>query len=189
MAGQELENENDRGLLAGMRAGSDDAFSVLLERHTNRYYSLAFRYLADKNEAEDVVQDCFIKIWVNPTLWKEDRNSSFKTWFYTIVINACMDRNRKRRTFPLPVGFDRDDGQAPIDTRMNKRQEKTILEYEIARLPYRQRTALNLCFYEELSNKDAAEIMGLNIKALQSLLMRAKTTLKKKMTIRNVEAI
>jgi len=60
-------------------------------------------------------------------------------------------------------------------------QEQKILEREITALPERQRTALNLCFDEGLSNQEAAEIMGVNLKALQSLIMRAKTTLKERM--------
>jgi RNA polymerase sigma-70 factor (ECF subfamily) len=61
---------------------------------------------------------------------------------------------------------------------MIRAQEQKMLEKEIAALPERQRTALNLCFDEGLTNQEAAEIMGLNLKALQSLIMRAKTTLK-----------
>jgi RNA polymerase sigma-70 factor (ECF subfamily) len=60
-------------------------------------------------------------------------------------------------------------------------QEQKILEREIAALPERQRMALNLCFDEELSNQEAADAMGLKLKALQSLIMRAKTTLKERM--------
>ena len=77
-----------------------------------------------------------------------------------------------------------DDGTQLIDEReamdetMIRAQEQKMLEKEIAALPERQRMALNLCFDEGLTNQEAAEIMGLNLKALQSLIMRAKTTLK-----------
>jgi len=64
---------------------------------------------------------------------------------------------------------------------MMRAQEQKILEKEIAALPERQQTALNLCFDEGLSNQEAAEIMGLKLKALQSLIMHAKTTLKERM--------
>jgi RNA polymerase sigma-70 factor (ECF subfamily) len=73
-----------------------------------------------------------------------------------------------------PVPDDRDS----LDAAMIVAQEQKILEKEIAALPERQRTALNLCFAEGLSNQDAAEVMGVNLKVLQSLIMRAKTTLK-----------
>jgi RNA polymerase sigma-70 factor (ECF subfamily) len=73
------------------------------------------------------------------------------------------------------------DERESADEAMIRSQEQRLLEKEIAALPERQRTALNLCFDEGLSNQEAAEAMGVNLKALQSLIMRAKTTLKERM--------
>jgi RNA polymerase sigma-70 factor (ECF subfamily) len=73
------------------------------------------------------------------------------------------------------------DERESADEAMIRIQEQRILEKEIAALPERQRTALNLCFDEGLSNQEASEAMGVNLKALQSLIMRAKTTLKERM--------
>ena len=73
------------------------------------------------------------------------------------------------------------DERETADQAMMRREEQAALEQEIAALPERQRTALNLCFDEGVSNQEAADIMGMNLKALQSLLMRAKTTLKERM--------
>jgi RNA polymerase sigma-70 factor, ECF subfamily len=73
------------------------------------------------------------------------------------------------------------DDREPVDETMMRIQEQKALEKEIAALPERQRTALNLCFDEGLSNQEAAEVMGVNLKALQSLIMRAKTTLKERL--------
>jgi RNA polymerase sigma-70 factor (ECF subfamily) len=70
------------------------------------------------------------------------------------------------------------DEREPMEETMIRAQEQKMLEKEIAALPERQRMALNLCFDEGLTNQEAAEIMGINLKALQSLIMRAKTTLK-----------
>jgi RNA polymerase sigma-70 factor (ECF subfamily) len=73
------------------------------------------------------------------------------------------------------------DEREAADEAMIRAEEQRILEKEIADLPERQRTALNLCFAEGLSNQEAAEVMGVKLKALQSLIMRAKTTLKERM--------
>ena len=73
------------------------------------------------------------------------------------------------------------DERESADEAMIRNQEQKLLEKEIAALPERQRTALNLCFDEGLSNQEAAEAMGVNLKALQSLIMRAKITLKESM--------
>jgi RNA polymerase sigma-70 factor (ECF subfamily) len=73
------------------------------------------------------------------------------------------------------------DDRETADQAILRSEEQRVLEKEIAALPERQRTALNLCFDEGLSNQDAADAMGVNLKALQSLIMRAKTTLKERM--------
>jgi len=98
------------------------------------------------------------------------------------VVNLCLDWQKKKRPMELP---DEDiplaDEREPVDAVMIRLQEQRLLEKEIAALPERQRMALNLCFDEGLSNQEAAEVMGVNLKALQSLIMRAKTTLKDRM--------
>jgi RNA polymerase sigma-70 factor (ECF subfamily) len=167
--------KDDEELLALIQHGSQEAFSVLVQRHTERFYRLAYRYLQSKETAEDVVQDAFVK-------WQAERNNKFTTWFYRVVVNLCLDWQKKKK--PLELGDQElsiaDDRDTP-DSAMIHAQEQKILEKEIAALPERQRTALNLCFDEGLSNHEAAEVMGLKLKALQSLVMRAKTTLKERL--------
>jgi RNA polymerase sigma-70 factor (ECF subfamily) len=82
---------------------------------------------------------------------------------------------------PLDEDLPLVDEREPVDEAMIRIQEQRLLEKEIAALPERQRTALNLCFDEGMTNQEAAESMEVNLKALQSLIMRAKTTLKKRM--------
>jgi RNA polymerase sigma-70 factor, ECF subfamily len=174
-------DKEDHELLALIQDGNGQAFAVLVERHTERFYRLAYRYVQNKEAAEDVVQDAFLKLWENPALWQPQRNSKFTTWFYRIVVNLCLDLRKKKR----PEVLDNDnlliDDRQSADETMMRAQEQQILEKEIAALPERQRTALNLCFDEGLTNQEAAAVMGLNLKALQSLIMRAKTTLKERM--------
>jgi RNA polymerase sigma-70 factor (ECF subfamily) len=97
------------------------------------------------------------------------------------VVNLCLDWQKKKRPLPLDEEMPLIDERETADEAMIKVQEQRLLEKEIAALPERQRTALNLCFDEGLSNQEAAETMGVNLKALQSLIMRAKTTLKERM--------
>ena len=174
-------DKEDNELLALIQDGGGHAFAVLVERHTDRFYRLAYRYLQNRAAAEDVVQDAFLKLWENPTLWQRGRNSKFTTWFYRIIVNLCLDQHKKKK----PAALDDDalvaDDREPVDEMMIRAQEENALEKEIAALPERQRTALNLCFDEGLTNQEAAEVMGVNLKALQSLIMRAKTTLKERL--------
>ena len=173
--------KDDHELLALVQEGSGQAFSILVERHTERFYRLAYRFLQNKAAAEDVVQDAFLKLWENPTIWQPDRNSKFTTWFYRVVVNSCLDLRKKKGAVALDNTMElTDDRESAVETLVRS-EEQRMLEKEIAALPERQRAALNLCFDEGLSNQEAAEIMGLNLKALQSLIMRAKTTLKERM--------
>lgn len=174
-------DKDDQELLALIQDGSHQAFAELVERHTARFYRLAYRYVQNRETAEDLVQDAFLGLWENPASWRPDRNSKFTTWFYRVVVNLCLDWQKKKRPMPLDEDLPLVDEREPVDEAMIRIQEQRLLEKEIAALPERQRTALNLCFDEGLTNQEAAESMGVNLKALQSLIMRAKTTLKERM--------
>ena len=174
--------KDDGDLLALIQTGSDHAFGVLVRRHTERFYRLAYRYVQNREAAEDIVQDAFLKLWEEPGRWRPDRHSKFTTWFYTIVVNLCLDWRKKKRPVQIPEEMPLvDEGLRPEEAAA-RAEEQRRLEAEIAALPERQREALNLCFAEGLSNQEAADIMRVNLKALQSLLMRAKTTLRERLS-------
>jgi RNA polymerase sigma-70 factor, ECF subfamily len=173
--------KDDHELLALIQDGNGQAFATLVERHTERFYRLAYRYLQSKAAAEDVVQDAFVKLWENPAIWQPERNSRFTTWFYRVVVNLCLDLQKRKKPVALDEEIPLIDDREPVDETMMRMQEQKALEKEIAALPERQRMALNLCFDEGLSNQEAAAVMGVKLKALQSLIMRAKTTLKERM--------
>jgi RNA polymerase sigma-70 factor (ECF subfamily) len=128
------------------------------------------------------VQDAFLKLWEEPGRWQPDRHSKFTTWFYTIVVNLCLDWRKKKRPVQIPEEMPLVDSGAGPEETAARAEEQRRLEAEIAALPERQREALNLCFAEGLSNQEAADTMGVNLKALQSLLMRAKTTLRERLS-------
>ena len=174
-------DKDDHELLERIQDGNGQAFAALVERHSDRFYRLAYRYLQSKEAAEDVVQDAFLKLWENPALWQPQRNSKFTTWFYRVVVNLCLDSRKRKKPAALDDETSVIDERQPVDELMMRGQEQKALEKEIGALPERQRTALTLCFDEGLTNQEAAEVMGLNLKALQSLIMRAKTTLKQRM--------
>ncbi len=173
--------KDDHELLTLIQDGSHNAFAVLVQRYTERFYRLAYRYVQNKETAEDIVQDAFLKLWESPGRWQPERNSKFTTWFYRVVVNLCLDWQKKKHPLPLDDKVSEPEGEAALDMAAIQRQEQRVLEQEIATLPERQRMAVNLCFGEGLSNQEAAEIIGVRLKALQSLIMRAKATLKERM--------
>lgn len=170
----------DEVLLHHIQNGSAEAFSELVARHTNKFYSVSYRFTANQEDAEDIVQDAFIKLWNKPKMWDKNKKAKFTTWFYKVVINICLDYNKKLKHLPLPEDMEITDEKPIQDKIIDEKHKRFILERSIRELPERQQIALNLCFYEGLSNQEAANIIGINLKALQSLLMRAKASLKTK---------
>lgn len=176
-----LDAPTDEALLTRIAAREHAAFALLVQRHTRRYYAVAYRCVFQRAEAEDIVQLAFLKLWENPEGWRTERGSAFTTWFYRVVINLCRDHLRRKRPLPLPEGFETEDGRDNAETILTAEQQSLAVDAALRALPERQRTALVLCFYEGLSHQEAATVMGVRIKALQSLLMRGKTTLREKL--------
>jgi len=127
-----------------------------------------------------LVQAAFLKLWERPNLWDPRKHTKFTTWFYAVVTNLCLDYVKRRKPLPLPDEIELVDGAADQEDALEQKQQRALLDRAIQALPERQRVALTLCFYEGLSNQEAADVMGVNLKALQSLVMRAKTTLKER---------
>jgi len=178
---EEKSRFDDEHLLKLIIAGDHSAFSELVIRHTKKYYSIAYRVLFNRDDSEDLVQEAFLKLWNNPQSWNSSNNVKFTTWFYRVVINLCLDYKKKNK-FSISDNYNEIESHSNTQDgiiEMKRRQE--LLDKYLLQLPERQQIALNLCFYEGVSNKEAAEIMDINLKALQSLIMRAKTNLKEKL--------
>jgi len=174
-------NLEDESLIDQIQEGNHEAFVELVDRHSKRFYSISYRLLFSKSDAEDVVQQAFLKLWEKRLFWDQNKKAKFTTWFYRVVVNLCLDHNRKKKAMPLLEEAEPVDKQEGQEVLLDEKRKQILLARFVQELPERQRLALNLCFYENLSNKEAAEIIGIKVKALQSLIMRAKTTLKGKL--------
>jgi RNA polymerase sigma-70 factor (ECF subfamily) len=170
----------DELLIGHIYEGNHDAFAAIVHRYSKRFYAVAYRIIFNKDDAEDIVQEAFLKLWEKRVLWDKTREAKFTTWFYRVVVNLCLDHNKKKKPEPFLEDMQIEDTQQGQDALLQKKQQQAMLDRFIQELPERQQLALNLCFYEGLSNQEASEIIGVNLKALQSLLMRAKMTLKEK---------
>lgn len=170
---------SDESLMERVKGGDHQAFATLVERHTGLFYGAAYRMCGQDQEAEDIVQDAFLKLWQKPDSFDVDRGVKFTTWFYRVVTNLAIDKVRRKKPQAGPEPLEYIADSAPLADQMLEGHEKEgVLEAAIQSLPDRQKVALNLCFYEGLSNKEAAEILGVGVKALESLLMRAKKALR-----------
>ena len=174
-----MEDRSDELLLERIaRERSHAAFAELVNKHAGKFRQLAFRFLGSKEDAEDMIQDAFLKLWRNPELWSKSKQTRFTTWFYRVIVNQCLDEKRKHKPLPILDGVEFEDKQMPVDEALSLKQRQMRLETAFQSLPEPMQASLNLNFYEAVPHKQAAEIMGMSVQAFQSLLMRAKTALK-----------
>lgn len=170
---------SDEELAAKARQGDHAAFSALVRMHADRFYRAAYRLLRNGHEAEEIVQNAYLKFWSDPEKFDPSRKVKWSTWFYRIVVNACLDRLRKRgREIFSDAPEPRDVNDVSAEIHMETEEKNLALKAALRTLPERQRAALQLCFWEGLSNQEAADVLGMRLKALQSLIVRAKQNLK-----------
>jgi len=151
---------------------------MLIDRHSSKVLALSIRMLGERAAAEDVSQETFMKLWEHASRWKP-QGVAFQAWLYRVASNACLDRLRKRgREHPTHEAPEiEDDAPSAFDGIAAGDLRRTV-EDAIAALPDRQRQAIALCHYQDFSNIEAAEIMETSVEALESLLARARRSLK-----------
>ncbi|MEX0298079.1 MAG: sigma-70 family RNA polymerase sigma factor [Kordiimonas sp.] len=175
---QQDETElSDEQLVQLVCSGDRNAFRVLARRHGARYRALAYRFVADMALAEDLVQEAFVKLWTHADRFDAGK-AKFTTWFHRVIVNKCLDEKRKRRVDPLPEGYDALDPSASAEERLGQDHANMKLKRVLQSLSERQKTAITLSYFDELSNVEAAEVMDLNIKAYESLLVRSRTKMR-----------
>lgn len=171
------DERSDESLMTAVADGDRAAYALLVRRHGLKFRALAIRILGDAALADDVTQDAWTTVWHRADRF-DPAKARFSTWFYRVVVNRALDMHRIRRADPLPEGFDMEDDRpgAEAGLALSRRDEKVRAALDT--LPERQRMAVMLCYFEGLSNAAAAEMLGLHLKALESLLVRARRRLR-----------
>lgn len=169
----------DAVLLADVAAGEPRACRVLVDAHLGRVTAFAWRMLGDAGEAEDVAQEAFLRLWRQAASWRADARVG--TWLHRVAHNLCIDRLRRRRpmadTEPPDI---MDPSGGPAADRQRTQVARTV-EAALAGLPERQRAAIALVHYQELGNIEAADILGVSVEALESLLSRGRRGLRERL--------
>lgn len=173
---------SDNALMEKITCGDHDAFGALVKKYTKYFYAVAFRYLSDKQVAEDMTQQAFLKLWEAPFKFDPSKGVHFKTWFTSVIVHLCIDYKRKNRyQCPWVQEMDVQSEEKSADKKILQMQAYALLEQSIQSLPVNQQTAINLGFYQELPYKEVAQIMKTTPSAVKSLIMRAKENIKKNM--------
>ena len=169
--------DGDAELLQAIAGGDRSAFDRLSRRHLDRAYGVALRMTGSRADAQDVVQDVFLRLWQRPDAWRPGQ-AQFSTWLYRVVVNRCLDLKRR------PKGTDLDSVEEPQDPDANAEdsllnaERSRALDSAVKQLPERQREAIVLTYTAGLRNAEAASAMEISVKAFEALLVRAKRELR-----------
>ena len=184
---QALPEMSDNGLVAAHLAGHPGAFAELYDRYHDRLVHFIARKTGDRDRAEDLVQEAFIR--VTRHLHRFDQHKKFSTWIYTICSNLSKNELRNRSRSPLvlfqkltthwdpdhrPLQFE-DVGARP-DDQFRKRYLETIVEQTVEELPAHHQLVFRLRELEGKSYEEIAEITGVNLGTVKSRLHRARTS-------------
>lgn len=167
----------DEDLVRRVGEGDKRAAGELVRRHLPRMVGLARRMLGDAAEAEDVAQEVFLRVWKHAASWKPGQ-AKFETWMHRVAMNLCLDRLRRGSRNGGEVSPDAPDATASATRALDDKQRRDRVRDALQVLPERQRAALVLCYYQDRTNIEAAEILGVSVDALESLLSRARRSLK-----------
>ncbi len=176
-----MERDEEAFLVRRVADGDRAAFGVLLENHQRALSAYARRMLGDPDLADDIVQETFLRLWTKAGRY-DPKSARLTTWLHNIAHNLCIDSFRRGSR----ISYSDDDDLAPgvedgPERGQLDRERGEQVKLALGELPERQRSALLLCHYQGLSNRDAAQILEVSVEALESLLVRARRTLRKLM--------
>lgn len=170
----------DAGLLEAAAGRDHVAFAEIVNRYYQPVYRLMWRMTGGATEAEDIAQDAFVKLWQNPAQVREA--GALKGWLMRVASNGVIDRSRKPRHGDIDAAPEVQDPHARPDAPLDRSQAARVIDQRIAALPERQRLALSLVYFEGLSNIGAAAVMEVSVEAVESLLARARRSLKESLS-------
>jgi RNA polymerase sigma-70 factor (ECF subfamily) len=171
------EGSSDADLIGEFLSGKGEAFAVLLDRHVSMTYKFVYRYVGNADDASDIVQDAFIKVWKN--IQKFDRSKNFKTWLLAIAKNTALDfiKRKKPMLFSAIEAGDRDidtflapymESPALPDELMEQKYKKAELDSAFQTINLAYQTVLRLRYGEHLKFREIAESLGEPIDTIKS---------------------
>ena len=159
-------------------AGDKAAFSEFLSRYLVAIVDFAQRYVKQRVDAEDVAQEAFIRVWRKAPSWRAQQATP-RSWLYRIAYHLCIDALRRRQPHDsLPDAEDPADPNPTPEENALRQAHMERLDRALRALPERQRTAIILCAYRGLGNKEAAAALDISVEALESLLARGRRQLR-----------
>lgn len=173
----------DEKLIIKLMKGDSSAFDEVVTTYQSMVINVCYGFSGNREDAEDIAQDVFIKIWEKIHSFKNE--ASLKTWIYRIAVNASLNFIRKQKFHALLENLDKAflfamEGHDPEEETRLKEQKNRVRK-AIGLLPKNQRIAITLQNMRDLSYYEIAEIMETSVSSIESLIFRAKKNLRKKL--------
>jgi RNA polymerase sigma-70 factor (ECF subfamily) len=179
----ELAGLDERGLVEACLANRPGAFDLIVERHQRSVYHLCYRFVANHEDASDLSQDVFLRAYRGLRNFRGQ--SSLATWLYRIGVNVCLNRACAKTLPSEPIDDDHLDrrfadhrGESPSE-RVLREERGARVRAAIAQLPRKQRAALVLRTYHEMSHQEIADVLGSSVGAVKANFFHALGSLKK----------
>jgi len=171
--------EIDTALVRACQRGDIEAFEQIFRVYRNPVFRLAYRFTGNRDDAEDLTQEIFLKVFENIGFFRYE--SSFATWLYRIAVNTCMNFQRDKKPAES-LGVTDDLGSSVSPEAICERGElQRKIEAEIASLPSPLKIAFLLVVVEGMTYREASEILGLSVDALRMRVSRARQILREKL--------
>lgn len=170
--------------------GDQNAYADIVSLYQHKLYQICFRMLGNKEEAEDIAQEAFVRAYIN--LHSYDQKRKFSTWIYRIATNLCIDRIRKKKPdYYLDAEVPGTDGldmysQIAADEKLPEEVVEQMelqerIQYEISRLPDKYRSVIVLKYIEELSLQDISDILDMPLGTVKTRIHRGREALRKQL--------
>lgn len=173
---------SDEDLVEMVKSGSESAFNELVKRYMKKAYSIAYQFVGNSQDAKDLSQDVFIKIYQSISSFKE--GYKFFSWFYRILMNHCINFKKRKYVFDnidelKDYNNLKDSDGTFLDDGINLTELKETVHNAISKLPLKQRKVVILCEIEGFSRTDASKILKISEGTVRTRLFYAKKRLKK----------
>jgi RNA polymerase sigma-70 factor (ECF subfamily) len=181
--------DNDQKIVDEIRKGDTRSYAVLVELHKNRALTLGVRLVGNRGEAEELVQDAFLRAYQNLGQFRGD--AKFSTWFYRILYNLCMTKVARRRGKMSYFNDENeldcmltDPDEVSVHEKLEEEETRQILAMEMDLLPEKFRTPVTLFYVQELTYEEIATVMDAPLGTVKTNLFRGRNLLRKRVLAR-----
>ncbi|RKZ50417.1 MAG: hypothetical protein DRR16_09800 [Candidatus Parabeggiatoa sp. nov. 3] len=175
-------------LMQRIICGDHEAFATLVDRHLDALHGFVQRMLGNPADADDIVQDTFLRVWQKASLWRP-KQAKVSTWLHSIAHNLCIDFHRRHKGEMVDITeVELIDPHQPADFRQQE-EVAALVQAALQQLPESQSSAIILCHYQGMTNREAAEALNISVSALESLMARGRRKLKKILQAQSAELL